>query len=133
MWRAPDRRGFTLLEVMVALALAGMVLVAALGVAAADLRASRRAAAVQEAATLADAVLERAALATRDELVAWERGAEGRWQPPLDGYAWRVRAAPMAGEASLFAVQVEVSWAGGSFVAHTRVARPLPPPVAVSP
>jgi prepilin-type N-terminal cleavage/methylation domain-containing protein len=126
--RPGDPRGFTLLEAVVALALAGMVLSAALAVAGADQRASRRAVQVETAASLADDVLSRAELATPDELEAWTRGVEGRFAPPLDRFAWRMRSAPVPGVDGLAAVTVEVAWPEGSFTATTRVAalRPLP-------
>lgn len=130
--RAADRRGFTLLEAMVALVLAGALLAAALGVAAADLRASRRAADLQLAATLADDLLSRAALAPREQLAQWARGLEGSFDTPMERFTWRIVAQPLPGEEELLGVRVEVLWAGGSFGAHTRVAPPPPPEGASS-
>ncbi len=119
-----DRRGFTLLETMVALAMAGVVLVAALGVAAADLRASRRAADVQQAASLADDLLSRAALAPREQVALWMRGVRGHFDPPVERFDWRIRATPVPGEGELVTIRVEVTWPDGRFVADTRVVPP---------
>lgn len=119
-----DRCGFTLLEAMVALAMAGVILVAALGVAAADLRASRRAADVQQAASLADDLLSRAALAPREQVALWTRGVGGHFDAPVERFAWRMRATPVPGEDELVTIRVEVTWPDGRFLADTRIVPP---------
>jgi prepilin-type N-terminal cleavage/methylation domain-containing protein len=116
-----DRAGFTLIEAMVALVLAGAVLAAAFGVAAADARASRRAAELHSAATLADDLLARVAVAPPGQLARWSRGESGWFDAPMDRFAWRITTSSIPNEDALVGVRAEVLWNGGSFTVHTRV------------
>ncbi|HET6230914.1 MAG TPA: prepilin-type N-terminal cleavage/methylation domain-containing protein [Longimicrobiaceae bacterium] len=131
--RAADRRGFTLIEAVVALALAGMLVAAALGVAAADVRASRRAASVQEASSLADELIARTDLAPPEQFALWADTADGHFDAPLDRYSWRIAARPVPGEEDLFDVHVQVLWRDGSVAADTRVVPRRTIPLRIGP
>ncbi|HEX8358814.1 MAG TPA: type II secretion system protein [Longimicrobium sp.] len=123
--RNVEAAGFTLLEVVVALTLAATVLTAALGVSAAELRASRRAGQAHEMASLADDLLARADLATGSELSAWSGGVTGRFAPSMERYAWRIRTAGVPGHEGLVSVEAEVTGPSSRIAVQTRVARPV--------
>lgn len=116
------RRGFTLLEVVVALTVTGVVLSAVLGISAATLRASRRAVAEASAAALAESVLEGQRLELRALLVSGNQ--EGRFPPPFEEYTWHASARPVPEEERLIGIRVEVVWPEGEFTLETRARRP---------
>lgn len=131
MSSSADRRGFTLLEVMVALTLVGGLVAAGLGVAAADARASRRAVALHEASALAEELLARASLASGAQLAGWARGVEGSFPPPMEHYGWRLSTTRAGGEGELVEVAATVWWGEGSLPVSTRVVpRPVGAPEA---
>lgn len=111
--------GFTLLEVLVALAIAVPALAVLYRQGAASMTVTRTAAAYQEAISRAQSRLD--ALGD-DSLAPGERNGDDG-----DGFSWRTRIAPLAATApprpapraspyargtSLFAVAVEISWPG---------------------
>ncbi len=134
-------RGFTLLEVLVALAIAVPALVLLYRQGAASMRATRTAASYQEAISRAQSRLD---ALTGAGLVAGERNGDDG-----GGFAWRTRivpvasttpprtpprASPYAGGASLFAVAVEISWPGPDGVRTLMLdTRRLGPASAVQP
>lgn len=119
------QRGFSLLEVVVALVVVGLTLAGALGAAAADIRASRKVADALEAAALADAVLARIELMSATELAELGANEAGRFGAPMERYHWRADVRPVSGELDLMEVHVSISWAGGSLEVSTRLARSL--------
>lgn len=124
MLRSGDVRGFSLLEAMLALVMVGGLLCAAFGVAAADLRASRRAADLQIASALAEDLLSRAALAPATQLREWSAGIEGEFDIPMDRFTWRLVVRPIEGEIDLLDLHAEVVWSEGSFAFGTRISPP---------
>jgi hypothetical protein len=106
--------------VVAALAVAGLVLAAALGAAAADARASRKAVAFTEASVLAEDLLFRTPFLRWDSLTAFGTQGEGRFGAPLDRYRWAIRTAPVPGEPELVEAVVTVVWEDGAFTASTR-------------
>src|SRR5690606_31459125 len=110
------QRGFSLLEVVVALVVVGLTLAGALGAAAADIRASRK---------VADAVLARIELMSATELAELGANEAGRFGAPMERYHWRADVRPVSGELDLMEVHVSISWAGGSLEVSTRLARSL--------
>ncbi|MET0395802.1 MAG: prepilin-type N-terminal cleavage/methylation domain-containing protein [Longimicrobiaceae bacterium] len=112
--------GFTLIEVAAALAVAGLVLAGALGAAAADARASRRAVATTEAAVLAEDLLFRTPFLRWDSLTAFGTQGEGRFAAPLDRFRWALATAPVPGEPELVEATVTVEWEDGAYTASTR-------------
>ena len=119
IWHADA--GFTLLEVLVALAIAVPALALLYRQGVVSMTVTRTAAAYQEAISRAQSHLDELA---DDSLVAGERdGDDG------GGFSWRTRVAPIAATApprpapraspyargtSLYAVVVEISWSGAN-------------------
>jgi type II secretion system protein I len=122
------RQGFTLLEVVVALAIVGSVAVASLGALDQHFRATRKGGEVTTAVVLATDRLD----ALRRE--AMRRSArlpdslrKGRFARPLDAYAWEAELKPARDRRGLVDLSVTVSWEGGSYPLTSRIyVRPLP-------
>jgi prepilin-type N-terminal cleavage/methylation domain-containing protein len=113
--------GFTLLEVVVALAIASFALVALFHAGSGGLAASDTAARIDEAVERAQSRLE--VLARSGGIIpGWMTGDDG------DGYRWEVQARPLGqrqGERpALYEVAVSISWRSGrhsrSVVLETR-------------
>jgi len=125
-----DRRGFTLLEAVVALAVLGLAGVAALEAMGGQLRAAERAKSATTAAALAQDRLATVALLLRSELdPVRDSIARGTFQPPFAQYRWRISIRPVLGEVDLYDVMVEVTSDAGRINVATRIFRP--PPVGV--
>ncbi len=117
---APRERGFTLLEVLVAFAIAAPALVLLFGQGIGSVGAARTSALYQEAISRAKSRLE--TLSGRTLRAGEQSGDEA------GGFHWRTRVVPLASVAAprpppgtsyaagttLFAVTVEVSWPGDS-------------------
>ncbi len=125
-----ERRGFTMLEAVVALAIIGLVCVGTLGAYGGSLRA----------AVTATEKLPLAALA-RERLTAVDLGggslssltdslARGRFTPPYSSATWLVSTTPVRGVDGLFDLRVEVRDGSDRFALRTRRYRP---PMAQAP
>lgn len=113
--RGGGEAGFTLLEALIAFAIAALALAALLGGALTGLRATEAASRTEEALARARsrlAALEAAPLAPADG-----RGDDG------GGFAWRLRVSPEAvsGGLTLYAVSVAVAWRDGSTPREVRL------------
>jgi general secretion pathway protein I len=115
--RRSGERGFTLLEIVVALAIAGLALVGLFRAGSGGIAAVGNAGQVQEAAERAQSRL--AAIGRLDPIVAGDtEGDDG------GGYHWQVSARPVsnwqvgpAGSAvlvTLYEIEVTISWQAGS-------------------
>ncbi|HEY6158229.1 MAG TPA: type II secretion system protein [Gemmatimonadales bacterium] len=124
----PDRRGFTLLEAVVALTILGLAGVAALEALGAEVRGAERARTASTAAALAqDRVAAVALVPPRDLDALPDSFARGTFGPPFSDYHWTARVQPVLGEADLYEVRVEVSSDAAPYTLVTRVYRPRPP------
>ncbi len=94
--------GFTLLEILVAFAIAALALTALTAAVAGGLRSSRAAATTEQAISRAQSRLAAAALAPPGE----RSGDDG------GGFHWRevVRQAGRSGAAALYDITVEITW-----------------------
>lgn len=118
-----SRSGFTLIEVLAALTILGLVLIALLGSMGADLRTRRVAADTRALVAAGEFVLERISMLERQELDA----AAGRWHelgPPLADYRWSLENAPVAGRPELVHVVVRVRGPETTAEVATRLFRP---------
>ena len=102
--KRPKRRGFTLMEVLAAMLLLGIVLPAAMGGLDVCLRAAANARHKQEAALLAEAKLNEV-LATRD---ATTLGTGGTFGDDWPEYRWTL--ATSAGQFNLEQLDLTVEW-----------------------
>ncbi len=113
--RVDREAGFTLLEALIAFAIAALALAALLQGALAGLRATQAASRTEEA--LARARSRLAALEAAPVAPADRRGDDG------GGFAWRLRVAPEAtsGGLTLYAVSVAVAWRDGGTQREVRL------------
>ncbi len=119
------RRGFTLLEAAVAMAIIAIVAMTALAAYGADLRAADRARQTIPAAALAQermAVLELVDGHTLRMLP--DSLSHGAFEAPYDAYVWSATAKPVRGEPSLVEIRVSVTWPDGAFTLARRRYRP---------
>jgi type II secretory pathway pseudopilin PulG len=117
--RSDRRRGFMLLEALVALLAIGTVSAAALELFAAHVRAATRAPALVVATALAHERL------TTIRLLHLERGmrlpdslAQGTFEAPFTQYRWRSTIRYSA--AALQDIQVRVDWPGATYALESR-------------
>lgn len=122
----PSRRatqGFTLLEVLLALTVIGMLMVGVLGAVSAGLRAEAAATDAREIASLSGDLLHSLALLPAEELMALD-GGETRLDPPFQAYRWSARTRRRSAAPSLVEVDLVVKGPGRSIELFTLVHRP---------
>ncbi|HYT05180.1 MAG TPA: type II secretion system protein [Gemmatimonadales bacterium] len=125
--RHPSRGGFTLLEVVVALAIIGIAGVAALETFGAEVRTADTARQALQAAALAQERLGRLALLATPELARLPDSlARGTFPVPFDAYGWQATSGVVTGERDLYEVAVAVAWDRGTYELRTRWYRPQP-------
>lgn len=118
--------GFTLLEVMVAVAIVGLAVVAWLSAYGSELRALSRAAEVSAATALAEDRLETIELMAPERLPNLPDSLrQGTFPEPLSQYRWDAKARTVAGR-DLAEVSVIVTWANGSKALTTLLPVPSP-------
>jgi len=119
--------GFTLLEVVVALAIVGIAGIAALEAFGAEVRGTDQIQQVLPAVALAQERLGRLALLATPELARLPDSlTRGAFAQPFDVYGWRATSVPVLGEQSLYDVSVEITWDRGGYALRTRWYRPMP-------
>jgi len=99
-----DRRGFTLLEVLVSLAILSITLLLAYQVLSGAIGAEERSERWTVASCLGEALV-------RESTAAWpETGdSEGKFTPPMDSYSWKRSIVPAA-HSDAREVHVTVTW-----------------------
>ncbi|HET7373818.1 MAG TPA: type II secretion system protein [Gemmatimonadaceae bacterium] len=118
------RRGVTLLEAVVAIAIVGMTSVAALEAAGGEMRTAERARRAIEVEALASSRLEFMDLLTDRELQALPDSVEkGKFAAPLDEYSWTTTSVPVSEQAGVYDVRVNVVWPSGSYTLRTYLYR----------
>jgi len=129
MWKSRLARseGFTLLEVVVALAIIGIAGVAALEAFGAEVRAADKTQQALPAAALAQERLDRLALLATSELAHIPDSlARGTFPAPFDQYRWVATSGGVLGERDLYEAAVQVAWDQGTYELRTRWYRPMP-------
>ncbi len=125
--RRRDKRGFTILEAVIALAIVGLAGVAALEALGGELRAADRARSVSTAAALAQDRLAAIAIVPALDLSPLADSlARGAFPEPFADHRWSVTVRPVMGEADLYDVAVSVTGRGTDYSVTTRLYRPRP-------
>lgn len=123
--RAPRaRRGISLLEAVVAVAIVGMTAISALESVGGGMRTAEKSRRAIEAEALASSRLEFMDLLTERELQSLPDSVRsGKFPKPLDEYAWTTTAAPLDEQAGVYDVHVTVTWPTGSYAVKTYLYR----------
>lgn len=123
--RSASRRGFSLVEALVALTILSLAIVGGLAAFAGQLRAA--------ASANTALVLEALAREKLSELVLLPAHAvsplpdslrKGRFAPPFEAYAWMRSVRPLLGRPDLYYAAVEVRGTESRFSLETRLYRP---------
>ena len=121
------RRGISLLEAAVGLAMVGVMAVGALRAAATELHTAERARRAIEAAALASQRLLALDLLTNTELLSLpDSVARGRFDPPFADYRWVTKVTTREEEQGVFDVTLQVTWADGGYRLTSAVYRRPP-------
>jgi prepilin-type N-terminal cleavage/methylation domain-containing protein len=122
-----SRRGFTLLEAAMAMAIIGVITVTLFGALAADLRAAAKAKEILPAAALARerlAVLE--VLNPRTLRMLPDSLSRGAFAAPYESYRWKESVTEVSTAPGLVDISIVIEWAQGSLVLRQRLFRPVP-------
>jgi type II secretory pathway pseudopilin PulG len=122
-----SRRGISLLEAVVAIAIVGITSVSALEAVGGDMRTAERARRAIVVEALAGSRLEFMDLLNDRELQALPDSVEsGKFPAALDEYSWKTTSAPVSDQAGVYAVRVTIDWPTGSYVVRTYQYRQPP-------
>lgn len=123
--RIKRRNGFTLLEVVAALAVIALVAVAALAMVGQQLNVASRARQIARAQGLATQRMAMLRLLTSSEVQSLpDTIANGRFPYPDNAFTWHVVSAAVANDDYLSDVQIEVRWSDGAYTLRTRLYAP---------
>lgn len=118
------RRGITLMETVVSLAIVGVTSLAALGAAGASLRTAERSRRALEAEALATQRLALLDLLTEQQLQTLpDSVADGRFEAPFTDYRWHTSLANRDEPAGAHDAMVRITWLGGAYDVHTVLYR----------
>ncbi len=118
------RRGVSLMEAVISVAIVGMTAVAALEAVGGDMRTAEKGKRAIETEALATSRLQFMNLLTDRELQAIPDSVEnGKFDPPLDEYSWKTAVRPLDDQAGVYDVRVTISWATGSYRVKTYAYR----------
>jgi len=121
---ASRRRGFIVLEAVVALAILSVASIAALGAVDRDLDAARRTRRALVSTALAEDRLEAVRLLDAGGLSSPPDSVlRGRFAVPFRAYAWRTEIRPVEALTGLYDVHIDVTWEGGDRPLETRIYR----------
>lgn len=121
------RRGISLLEAVVAIAVVGMTAVSALESVGAGMRSAEKSRRAIEAEALASSRLDFLSLMTDQELQALPDSVEsGKFTAPLDEYSWKTTSTAYADQAGVYDVRITVTWPTGAYTLKTYVYRQPP-------
>ena len=122
--RLRARRGISLMEAVVAVAIVGVTSVAALEAVGSDMRTAERARRAIETESLASSRLQFLSLMTDRDLQALpDSVAGGKFDKPLDEYSWKTTSTPLDDQAGVYDVRVTIAWPTGSYLVRTYAYR----------
>jgi type II secretory pathway pseudopilin PulG len=118
--RRRSRRGVSLMEAVVAVAIVGMTAVAALEAVGSDMRTAEKARRAIETEALATSRVQFMDLLTDRELQALADSVQtGKFDKPLDEYSWKTTSTPLDDQAGVYDIRVTIQWAAGSYGVRT--------------
>lgn len=121
------RRGISLLEAVVAVAIVGITSVSALESVGAGMRAAEKARRATEAEALATSRMDLLEMLTDRELQALPDSVQkGTFPGRLEEYTWTTTSEPVSDQAGVYFVRVKVEWPTGSYAIRSYQYR-LPP------
>jgi type II secretory pathway pseudopilin PulG len=125
MCSSAERRGFVLMEAVVALAIVALVAIGLLGATAAQIRTADKAALLLTARSLAEDRMTMLRLLDHSGLTDLPDSlATGTFAAPFEDYSWTARSEPVPNEYELFHAEVVVSVADEAFVLRTLLHEP---------
>lgn len=117
---ASNRRGVTLFEAVVALAIVSLTAVSALAAVGAELRTAERSRRAIEAEALLNIRLDYLNLMTDQELLSIPDSVKkGQFDAPMNGYGWATASQPITGQSGVYDVAVSITWPGNAYTVHT--------------
>ena len=129
------RRGITLFEAVVAIAIVAMTAISALAAVGAEMRTAERA---RRALVVSSLATERTAflylMTDRDLLNLPDSISEGTFEYPMDEYSWTTTSTPSSDYAGLYMTTTTILWKEGSHTGTyvTKGAQYRTPPVITS-
>jgi Tfp pilus assembly protein PilV len=118
--RPASRRGISLMEAVVAVAIVGMTSIGALEAVGGGMRTAERSRRAIEAEALATSRLQFMDLMSDQELRALpDSVAKGKFDKPLEEYAWTTTSAAYGDQAGVYDIRVTVTWPSGSYTLKT--------------
>ena len=121
------RRGVSLLEAVVSIAIVGMTAISALESVGSGMRTAEKAKRALEAEALATSRLEFFDLLADRELQAIPDSVEsGKFPEPMNEYSWKASSTALAEQAGVYDVRVTVSWPTGTYTLRSYQYRTPP-------
>jgi type II secretory pathway pseudopilin PulG len=129
------KKGVTLFEAVAALAIVGVTAVSALSAVGGEMRTATRAKQALDVEALATSRLDFLALMSDQQLQNLpDSVAKGTFDAPLDSYKWVTTTTPLATQAGIYDVRIQVEWKDGpkdaTYGLHSYIYRR--PPLATS-
>ena len=119
------RRGFTLLEALVALVIVTAACVVTMQALSGGLRAALRVGRHVEAVSLAEAGMAELSLVPADSLPGYAKVRERRFPSPLERFRSRAQLRRLPGSPDLVGASVAIAWDGGEYTLESVFYRPL--------
>jgi type II secretion system protein I len=114
-----DRRGFTLLEALVALVIVGLAMVPLMGSIGAGVREQGKLRGHLDAVSLAESRMSELALVPPDSIRDYAQPRHGWFPEPFAGYRWSAVLRSDGRSAALVRGAVVVRWKGGEYSLET--------------
>jgi type II secretory pathway pseudopilin PulG len=115
-----NRRGISLMEAVVAVTIVGMTAIGALESVGGGMRTAERSRRAIEAEALATSRLQFMDLMSDQELRALpDSVAKGKFDKPLDEYAWSTTSAAISTQAGVYDIRISVTWPEGAYTLKT--------------
>jgi type II secretory pathway pseudopilin PulG len=114
------RRGLSLLEAVVSIAIVGMTAVSALEAVGAGMRSAEKARRATEAEALATSRMDLLDLLTDRELQALPDSVKaGEFPGPLSEYSWETTSQALIDPPGIYDIHITISWKTGSYLIRT--------------